>query len=96
MFRASSWQERVDFYEDIANAIKGSWYIEETALAIIKAITTEDFPTVRNLIVDTAGDIEEVRKRRHQHSKSGCWCEFGGDEYESISVFPQTKPVQPD
>ena len=90
VFRTSNWEGLEDFYQNLSYAMRGSWYAGETALSIIKAVQIGELPIVRELISKEAGDIAELRKRRHQHSKRSCWCEFGGDEFEVVGTYTQS------
>ncbi len=95
MFRSSEWYVVEDLYTDIQSAIHGSWYADKTARSIVQAVAQRNSTVVQDLIRGIAGDIEEVRKRRHRHRQAGgCWCEFGDDGYEVISVYSQDKPPQ--
>lgn len=90
-FRASNWEGLEDFLQNLSFALRDSWYANETTRSIVEAVKVEDFPTVRKLIPKEAGSIAELRKRRHQHSKGDCWCEFGQDQYSEVGLFPQPK-----
>ena len=93
MFRSSEWVTRENLYSDIQYAIHGSWYADDTALSIVRAVAEGKLAVAENLIRDIAGDIQEVKKCRHRHRQDGgCWCEFGGDGYEVIGVYSQDKP----
>ena len=94
MFAAINWEGLEDFYEGLSSALRGAWYAEEPALLIVGAIREEDIPKARELVTEVAGNVWEVRKRRHQHNKGGCWCEFGGDEFETIGEHPQAATLR--
>lgn len=95
MFRSSGWYTVEDLYRDIEFAIHGSWYADETARSIVQAVEQGTLALVQDLIRGIAGDIAEVKKRRHRHKRAGgCWCEYGDDDYEIIRVYSQDKPPQ--
>lgn len=94
MFSASNWEGLADFYNNLSSALRGAWYAEETALLIVRAIQEEDIPAARKLVTEVAGNISEIRRRKHQHNKGKCWCEFGGDEFEAIGEHPQAATLR--
>ena len=79
------------FLDSITRAIYGSWYVEEEARALVKALMSEDLSLVRRLVTSAVGDIQEVKRRRHQHKPNdSCWCEYGLDGFKVIQSRSQT------
>ena len=93
MFSASNWEGVEDFYNNISYALRGAGYAEEAALSIVGAIRDENILTARKLVTEMAGNVSEMRQRRHQHQEGSCWCEFGWDEFETIREHPQAVTV---
>ena len=82
--------ELQSFLDTIGRAVYGSWYVDEEASALVKALMSEDLTLVRQLVTSAVGEIQEVKRRRHQHkSNAGCWCEYGQDGFRVIQAFPQ-------
>ena len=83
--------ELQSFLDSISRAIYGSWYVDEEASALVKALMSEDSPLVRKLVISAVGEIQEVKRRRHKHkSNDSCWCEYGLDGFEVIQSRSQT------
>ena len=95
MFRSGGWEDRESFYGSLQDVIRGRWYAMETPRSIVQAAIEGDLKKVQDLVREEAGHLLEVQKRKHHHrQRGGCWCEFGGDDYEVLSRYSQTNPIQ--
>ena len=68
--------------------------------SIVSAIMSDsDTQTVRALVASWAGEIVEVKRRRHTHSRNGdsqepphCWCEYGLPSFKTTDrTYKQTE-----
>ena len=80
-----------DFRRSLNYAIRGGWFARDEERGLIHAIMNEaPTETVRNLLRSFAGDIVELKRKRHTHSGPGsCWCEYGDDGWKALGHYAQ-------
>ncbi len=95
------------FASSLNDHIWGRWYaLDEEVGEIVLAIRNDaDLKDVRELVGAYAGDIIELKRRQHTHSRNGnysngateCWCEYGecgfrltGMSYKQIELMANT------
>ncbi|MCY4364721.1 MAG: HNH endonuclease [Chloroflexi bacterium] len=92
LWRCANYLGKTDFWADLNYTFFGRWYaMDSDGLQRIIDNVENGHASLRPLIADWAGGVQQVRKRKHTHNRSeGCWCEFGGDSYVPIGdVMPQ-------
>lgn len=93
-----------DFKYNLESAIWGRAYLGhggmEEVISIVSAIMGDsDTQTIRSLVSSWAGEVVEVKRRRHTHSRgrdswesSYCWCEYGLPGFEITDrTYKQTE-----
>ena len=80
------------FKDSLNDTIWGrGWALHEEVSEIVSAIVKDaGIEDVRELVASWAGDIIELKRRRHTHSQNGdysnreasCWCEYGDCGFE--------------
>ena len=94
MFSPSGVEEKQELYADLHHAIYArraySSLFMPSAAEIIEALMGSDSVKACALIQERAGEVAEVKKRQHAHGRGqGCWCEYGGLEFEAVGVYNQ-------
>ena len=85
MFCVVNYRGLQEFLSGLNDVIWGRWYGEQEIAAIVCAVGEGDSDRLFDLVAEWAGDVVEVRKRRHSHrAKNGCWCEYGISDYEPV------------
>ena len=92
MFCVANWRGLKQFQEELGWVIQGYDYADEDVEDVVKAVGGGDSTKAINLLASLAGDIREVKKRRHRHkSDDACWCEFGGSPFVEVGeAYKQT------
>ena len=95
MFCVANWRGLNQFQEELGWVIQAYDYADEDIVEVVKAAAGGDETKVINLLATIAGDIQEVKKRRHRHKfDDACWCEFGGSPFVEVgAAYKQTKIV---
>ena len=82
MFCVANFQGLRRFREQLGWVIQGYEYAAEDVEEVVRTVAGRDEAKAINLLAIIAGDIQEVKKRRHRHkSDDGCWCEYGGSPF---------------
>lgn len=85
MFCVANWRGSRQFQEELRWATQGYEYADEDLKEFLKAVGAGDQRRAMSLLAGIAGDIQEVKKRRHRHKgNDGCWCEFGGSPFVEV------------
>ena len=95
-----------DFKYNLESAIWGRAYhgyggMDEVTSIVSAIMRDSDTQTVRALVASWAGDIVEVKRRRHTHSRSrdswepsDCWCEYSLPSFKATDrTYKQTELV---
>ena len=84
-----------DFFQmELGWALDGQEWVGEEIVAFVKAVASGDPEKISSSIGVVAGNIIEVKRRRHKHKGDNiCWCELGegpfyavGDRLEQSNV----------
>ena len=74
-----------EFSASLNDVIWGRWYAEQEVATIVRVAEKGDSDCLFSLVAEWAGELVEVRKRRHRHrAEDECWCEYGESEYEPV------------
>ena len=96
LFRTTGWKDKSYFYTEVSDAVFERWYQSEEAAEIVRAVLEGDTKEAIQLIQQAAGELQELKKRRHSHKRpEGCWCEYGDDPYEIVQVCQQGELIVP-
>ena len=96
MFRSGGFDEKADFYSALGDAVYGRWYATGRAKEVIGAVMGGNMLRVRSLAEVEAGQLQEVKRRRHNHKDpKGCWCEYGGGDFDVVQTYHQSETLQP-
>ena len=95
-----------DFKYNLESVIWGRAYsgyggMDEVTSIVSAIVSDSDTQTVRALVASWAGEIVEVKRRRHTHSRNGdlwepspCWCEYGLPSFKATDrTYKQTELV---
>ncbi len=84
-FCVANWRGWEELGTELGWVLQGEEWADEDVVQLVKSVARKDIVGVSNLLATLAGDIQEVRNRRHRHRKSdGCWCEFDGSPFVEI------------
>ena len=85
MFCVADWRRLKQFRDELGWVVQGYDYADEDVVEFVKTVGGGDTTKAIKLLASIAGDIKEVKKRRHRHkSDDACWCEFGGSPFIEV------------
>ena len=94
-FAVCNWEGLREFLAGINDVIWGKWYASEELTSVVSTIIEDaGIKTVTELVARWAGDVVEVKRRRHTHARDKCWCEFGLSDFRVVGKpRKQTEPT---
>ena len=74
-----------DFMYGLESVIWGRYPYDDEVAPIVSAVVGDtDTQAIRGLVASYAGDIVEVKRRRHTHALGkACWCEYDGKGFKT-------------